>query len=155
MELFGSQAPGLVAVARVTGGGPAVLSVSGPGGSLTGMGSVIVTSFNINLGVNNQYAPALDKSVYVYNFSDRIGTLQVQGLTFTRSCEGGGGDGLAAVLAFYANTRAVRDVKMRMAVDGSAFQGFLDRADIGSDNPEFKLGRFSLEASTLPSMLGF
>lgn len=153
MDIFGSQKPGLVSVARTTGG-PAVLSVSGPGGDLTGMGSVIVTAFSIDLGVNNQYAPALDKSVYVYGFGDRIGRLSVAGLTFTATCDDGK-DGLAQVLAFYAGTRAISNVKMSVSVGGSAFQGFLDAAEIGSDNPELRLGRFALEASTLPSMLGF
>jgi hypothetical protein len=154
MDIFSTQKPGLVVTINAPGGSMGVLTVSGAGGNLTGMGAVVVTAFDIRLAVNNQYAPALDKSVYVYGFGDSIGTLMVSGLTFTRSCSEGS-NGLANVLRFYADTRAIRDVQMRMSVSGSTFAGFLDNASIGSDQPEHKLGRFTLSASTLPSMMSF
>jgi hypothetical protein len=149
MDLFAAQKPGLVAVAQVPGGSTGIVSVSG----LTGLGAVVVTSFNVSLAVNNQYAPALDKAVYVYGFGDRAGRLTISGLTFTRMCDSAG-DGLGQVIGFYGSNRAISDVTIFMSVEGSTFRGFLDRADIGADNPELQMGRFTLEATTLPAMMG-
>ncbi len=152
MDIFTAQKAGLVKTASVAGGRAGLLTVSGSGSLTTG--PVVVTSFNVALGVNNQYSPALNKSVYVYGFGDGIGKITVSGLTFTEMCDGGGRDGLARVLSFYAGTRAISDVKMNVMVGGSSFAGFLDKADIGADDPELRLGRFSLMASTLPAMMG-
>jgi hypothetical protein len=154
MDIFGAVKPGLVRVAQAAGGSSGIVGVSGPGGDLTGLGPVVVTSFNVRLAVNNQYAPALDKSVYVYGFGDRAGTLSISGLTFSRMCGQEGGEGLDKVLRFYGASRAIADVTISMSVEGNTFRGFLDKADVGADNPEFHVGRFTLEATTLPAMMG-
>lgn len=152
MDVFSALKPGLVAVAQVGSGSAGTIKVSGSGGELSAIDSVVITDIKVNQRVNLQYSPALNSNTYVYGFGDGIGHIRVSGITFSRMCEGSG-DGLAQVLKFYAGSRAVDDVTCNVSLGGSAFSGFLEEVEAGMDNPELQMGSYTLSMSTLPSMM--
>lgn len=148
-DIFAPQKQGLVFTGG-TGGSLGILSVSG---GLSASGKVLVTRVQVEQKVNNQFQPALDNTVYVYCFGDGIGQFTISGLTFSRSCnDGGGGNGVSDALSYYASNRALSDTTISLGLGGSAFSGYLHQVTAGIDNPYLKLGQFTLVAATLPSM---
>lgn len=151
-DVFSALRPGLVAVASKEGAESGTLRITGPGGDLTSMDSVLITSVMVGMGVNNQYSPALKEVTYVYGFGDRIGSIRISGLTFSKNCQGSG-QGIGQVLSWYASSRAVDDVTCQLHLGGGAYSGYLEEVEAGLDNPELQMGSFTLRLASLPSML--
>ena len=149
MAIFGT-APGTVGKVMSIPGAttPALISIPG----LTGTRVVAVTSVGFSQDANAQFMHTLGERVYVYVFGERMGVVEVNGVTFYRPCEGKGGIG--NVIDFYKNnTVSVKATLTSVTVGDVAIRGFLRGVrSTFSDGQNGVLG-FSLILSTLPVML--
>lgn len=116
----------------------------------------IITSLSLELSGNYQFLHTLNDFIYVYSFGDRIGTLNVSGVGFTKTCDGGKGS-LLKVYEYYKDKR-ISKAKSAMTIvirDSEAtgtFFGFLTgaRIDATSDTAVGPLGYWSLRFELLP-----
>lgn len=154
-KIFKTQ-PGLVQAIDLGGGAPGVLSIKGPGGELTRKEEVIVTSIGVGQQVNIQFAPSLQKVIYVYSFGDRIGQVAINGVAFDKTCNKRSGYvGAKTILDYYEDSRAIDEGRIiKISLGGRTFQGYLTAMDLRTSSPELKLMGFTLTVIIVPEQAG-
>lgn len=116
----------------------------------------IITSLSLELSGNYQFLHTLNDFIYVYSFGDRIGVLNVNGVGFTKPCEGKGAI-METYNPYYKENRiAVSQRALKIVIEDSkakgTFLGFLTgmRIDVSSDTAVGPLGYWSMRFELLP-----
>lgn len=151
--LFVSQ-PGQVAVVNGDVPVPATLLLENWDGfpaiyaALTGV--VFTTKGGVHL------RPTLGDWISVLVFREDPGTVVINGIAFTGSCDTAGtATGVDQLLAYYDAQRATRTgqpIAVHIGTqEASRVRGFLSGIEIASSNPEMQLTQFRMFFQTLPS----
>mgnify|MGYP003344067925 CR=1 FL=1 len=147
-EIFSK--PGALATVPISNGMPAYFALDGWGNS--GF-KAILTSASIKYGVNVQFQHSLDQFIYVYIFGRRMGEFNVSGITFADTCTSSivGYHGADVVQAYWDIFNTVQYGKPITAVFGTTpFILFLVGMQQSLAEPEFGIGRFSLNFAVMP-----
>lgn len=131
---------------------PALLTVKGPGGNLTGQSTVVVTSIGVSQNVNIQFMPSLQSVLYIYSFGDRQGEIKVSGVAFDRNCDSEESNaGVNFALSYYDDNRAVTEGKIMTVIIGNkTLQGFLTGMNIQTADTVYRTHSFSYTIATVP-----
>lgn len=103
-----------------------------------------------------QYMQTLKRSIYVYVFGERMGTVTVSGVVLWNPCEGSPGAGLQNVLNYYRSyTVSQRSTPISVTIGATqAIRGYLDGVQTTFQSAESGQIGFQFKISTLPVMWG-
>ncbi len=150
--------PGLVKFNVVGRTGPLIAS------------SAIITRISGNIQTNTRFSHALDNSVYVYSFGDRMGQATVSGLAFESDCRqisvgavnplSGSSllTGLDQILLFYRSNRvSLSNFPVILFVGTiSILRGYLVGIDFATQSTEMRSTAWTMRIAALPGAgLGF
>lgn len=114
----------------------------------------IITSVSVSSQGGFQFMHTLRQYVYLYIFGERVGELQISGLTFAGSCQETNAppkSGMEVVLAYYNAMRATRrPCPVNIRIGNTAFRGFLLGVQSAITDAESGLGRFMFKFYTPP-----
>lgn len=124
---------------------PGTLSVDGFDGK-----TAIIVAPMVNQMVNIQFQTSLREAVYAYVFGDRMGAVNLQGLAFAQSCDGGD-SGLKELFDYYNDYRASQRTEVvTVTIADEAFSGFLTAMTLTPKSPEHMISAFTLQIHNLP-----
>jgi len=154
MAVVLSSKPGTVAIIGGEDGDEAAL----PGRvTLDGFvaATVIIRDAKYHQETNQQFQSSLEDTIYMYVFGDKMGSITLMGFIFGANCPSGGTSGIEYVLDYYkANRASQRPTAVIVMVGDTKISGFLTAMDIGMEDPESRINRFSFNVSTLPDSDG-
>jgi hypothetical protein len=142
------SATGLIQLATVEGGGNT--------GRLSYLQhSTIITSVGVSTSGNYQFLHSVGGDVYVYVFGDRIGQVDIQGISFPEVCFGGGAanfHGFERLQRWYNDNRIARLRRPIRVILGrqTAIDGFLLGLTQRGEDATTRAVRFTLQLSVLP-----
>lgn len=115
----------------------------------------IVTQYKFTFGSNHQFATALDRNVYLFNFGDMMGTCDLSGLVIPESCDGGS-PGIGAILDYYDQNKVSADASkppvVTITLAGTRqFRGYLTNLAVGLSNSKLMMATFNMTIRTLSS----
>lgn len=129
----------------------------------------IITRIGIAAAGNYQFLHTIGNDVYVYVFGDRMGQIQLHGISFQGDCTGGGGGfagttptatfpaasgkhGFEMLYDWYkANRVAVRLSPVTVTIGiGTTFQGFVTALSGDIQDPLHRTIQFTMHIATLP-----
>lgn len=119
-----------------------------------------VTNVVLEMSGNYQFLHTVNDFVYFYAFGDRVGTLNISGVSFLKTCPGAkSGTPLLAIYNKYqsskAATRGGRSMRVTLATadDAKTFHGFLVgmRLEVG-DNGMGPIGNWTMRFDVLPAL---
>lgn len=117
----------------------------------------LVTEVAIAQRGNYQFLHSLQDMIYVYIFGERIGELQIAGLSFVSTCNDATGatvsTGIERILSYYNAARISAtgypvQILLGATVHGR-FRGFLTDLNVNVDRPDVRIARFNLRFRTL------
>jgi hypothetical protein len=147
-DIFSNQRGRVVAVDSP--GVPMSLFVEGWGGFF-GFKSII-TGMKIYSRVGVQFAHTLRDFIYIYVFGDRIGDMNISGISFFVGCGGGACHGLEYVNSWYLANRASQRASPVTVVlgCGTPYLCFLVDMTLDMNDPENLIGQFNLGLKVVP-----
>lgn len=150
-----SAALGLIQLASVSGG-------VDNGDKLTyERYNTIITAIGTTTTSNQQFLHTVGGSVYVYVFGDRMGTLELQGISFSSRCENvvvsdsePEQHGFEKLLAWYKENRlAKRRAPVQVLLGlSTTISGFLTELIQRSEDSQSRTVQFTMRLSTLPEL---
>lgn len=149
MSIFGT-APGTVSkVMEIPGMSlPAIIKV--PGLDPT---TLAITSAGFSQDANVQFMHALRQHIYVYSFGERMGSIEIHGVSFYRSCSTGVTSGIKSLFNFYKfNSVSIRSTPLTISLGSEGVQGFLKGIRSTFDDPGQGVVGFMLVLSSMPEM---
>jgi hypothetical protein len=150
MAVIFSSTPGVACVLNDPFVLPITFNFTGWGGYATRR--AILQGITISSKGNYQFLHTLRNYVYVYVFGERMGDVQITGLTTMSECGTGHSSGISEVIRYYANNCiSWTGAPVGIQIGFAAFWGFLVGIDIGTTNPESRIGRFTLTFNTIPT----
>lgn len=106
----------------------------------------IITQISVQRRGGFQFMHTLSDFIYLYTFTERIGQLNIGGITFSDGCGGSGSSGFDAVMAYYEINRATASIiPIAVSVGSIGFSAFLMGMSSAIFNPELGLGSFSFQ----------
>jgi hypothetical protein len=120
--------------------------------------STIITAIGMSTSCNQQFLHAVGGDVYIYVFGDRIGRLELKGISFSQRCSGREGPreveephGFERLYEWYQRNRIARRRKPVRVILGRslAIDGFLTSLVQTGEDPETRAVRFTLQLSLL------
>lgn len=103
----------------------------------------IVTQVALDHQGGFQFMHSIQDMVHISVFGERMGEMQIGGLTFLQACNGGG-DGIADVLSYYNNNRVTaRGAPATIQLGSVPYQGFLTGVHLDIVKPEAPLGQWA------------
>jgi hypothetical protein len=154
MSVIFSPCSGAVEVKRADCAETDVLSISVGGSKL----DAIVTGLTLELSGNYQFLHTLQDLVYFHAFGDRVGTLNITGLGFAKSCPGLKKGSILNLYKYYNDNKVTKSGNTPKVViissdgeDPIKLWGFLTgmRIDV-SDSQLGTVGYWSLRFEVLP-----
>ena len=148
MSIF-ATAPGTVGQVLTVSGQtlPALVSIAG----LRTVSGIAITSIGFSQDANVQFMNTLAKRVYIYVFGERMGVVEINGVTFYRPCSGPAG--ISALFDFYKNnTVSNKSEPTVVTLSDTTIRGFLRGIRSTFSDPEKGVIGFSLLLSTMPVM---
>lgn len=171
MDIFSAD-PGTVVLADVREGTPMNLFIEGhepdpsedpppPPDDWGGFESLrsIVTGFAVDLEGGVQFTHSLDEFVFVYTFGERMGTMQLSGISFYQDCQevdevmtGGEDHGLEEMIGYYGLNRVnTRRTPVLIVLGASTpFECFLVKMRAELIDSEQLVGRWTMDLKTIP-----
>jgi hypothetical protein len=113
----------------------------------------LITRVGISGQGNFQFLHTLGEDIFIYTFGDRIGKIQVAGLSFDNSCEAPDGQlGIEQVLRYYNTNRlANRRTPVKITIGaGTLLKGYLESINAGAVDPVSRIWEFSLTFAMVP-----
>jgi len=108
--------------------------------------NAIIQGFSISTRGNYQFLHTLRNFTYVYVFGEKMGDITVTGQTFVGSCDYYNWSGVSNTIGYYAqNAISWIGAPIYIAVGLAVFYGFLVGLDLMLQNPESRLGKFTLK----------
>lgn len=126
--------------------------------------AAIIQRITGNLQTNTRFTHALDNSVYVYSFGDRIGQVTVSGVALESDCtqananlespltQGGLLTGLDQVVLFYKLNRVSLFNRPVIVIVGTVtvLRGYLIGLNFGTQSTESKMTAWTMQVAALP-----
>lgn len=163
MTIFETR-PGAVVAVPDAFDQPIPLAIDGWGGYQSTRS--IITQMGVMRQGNFQVTNTLEDQIYVYTFGERMGQMQISGLSFSGSCSSGDGaagasegnprvTGIEKVLEFYDQHRVSyrRDplsVQIGTSAAGRA-RGFLGACRVELIRPEGRISQYGFQLFTVPN----
>lgn len=117
----------------------------------------IITRLGVSSAGNFQFLHTIGNAVYIYVFGDRIGTIQLHGLSFASDCADvtpglNESHGFERLYAWYRRNRlAVRQSPIAVTIGrDTTFQGFVTGLTGDVQDPANRTVTFQLTLATLP-----
>ena len=148
MAIFGT-APGTVGKVMTIPGQtlPAIIRVPG----LSGVEGVAITSIGFNQSANVQFMHSLSNLIYVYSFGERMGSMEVNGITFYRPCSGR--CGIGNILGFYQqNSVSIKSALTSVTIADNNIRGFVQGMRSLFSDPDKGVLGFSISLATIPGL---
>lgn len=131
-------------------------SVTGTGGPISyPVYNTIITKLGLSAAGNFQFLHTLGNDVYVYTFGDRMGQVQLHGLSFASQCpQRQQAHGFERLYLWYnANRLAARRAPVRVTVGRSTtFDGFVTGLNATASDASNRTIQFQMSISLLPSL---
>lgn len=128
-----------------------LLDVDGMRGALT---RSIVTNFTFNENVNAQFTHTMGDDIYVNVFGNRIGQLNVTGLSFASTDCDTGSHGITDIINYYRRNRISSNSQpIVISIGGNGgitAQGALIGANYSATNPETMMVQYNLTIVVVP-----
>lgn len=113
----------------------------------------IITSLNISQRINVQFLHTVGAGIYIYTFGDRIGQMQLSGLSFSCTCPGDS-PGLEQMYTWFKSNRAsVRREPVRVTIGKTPIEGFVIEFGAAIVDAASGLSQWNLSLATLPENL--
>lgn len=144
---------------KVAAGAIQLGNVTGDGGRISYQAhNTIITRLGISAAGNFQFLHTIGNDVYVYVFGDRMGQVQLHGLSFSDKCpdSGGGEDhGFELLFRWYsANRIAARKAPVRVTIGrGTNFDGFVTALTGDVQDALHRTIQFQMTISLLPDVV--
>jgi hypothetical protein len=141
---------------RVASGLIQLANISGDGGILSyTLHNTIITGIGVGTAGNQQFLHTLGNDVYVYVFGDRVGQLELRGISFADSCPSSNSSephGFEKLLGWYnANRLAVRRDPVRAIIGrDTVIDGFVTGLTGDSEDAQNRSIRFRMQLTLLP-----
>lgn len=116
----------------------------------------IVTGVGISRQANPQFSSAIGGDLHVYVFGDRIGEMQVSGLSFLSSCETSenGDNGFSLIQQWYeTNKMSAKSEPLRLVIGNVPLRAFVRTFRIGNADPKTAIVQFDIGLSLLPKRI--
>lgn len=112
----------------------------------------IITRLMLSSQGNFQALHSLGGQVYVYVFGDRIGQIQVSGMSFLPECGAGNlQHGIDGVIHWYNRNRiAAREDEMEVLIGTTALRGLLTGLSVDTVNVENRVFSFTVGMLLIP-----
>jgi hypothetical protein len=113
----------------------------------------IITRLSVDVSVSAQFMHMLGGEIYIHVFGDRIGTLQLSGLSFAHACETPGDNqpGIEKMLLWYRQNKLTKRFSpLRVVVGETPFDAFLTNFIAGAQDPATGLTEWTTQLTTLP-----
>lgn len=112
----------------------------------------LITSVGISSMGNFQMMHTLGQGLYLYVFGDKVGSVRVQGMSFSAGCGGTGASGMENMLRYYeANRLAARAAPMSLTIGtGITLVGYLAGINVQTQDPEQRISNFDLSFMQIP-----
>jgi hypothetical protein len=128
---------------------PAVIHLEGFSSGLTS--ALLSVGFSQNANV--QFMHSLQGVIYVYSFGERMGTIEVNGVSFIRPCSGV--MGLGQAFSYYkTNSVSRRDTPITVSVGTAHISGFVVGINSTFSDSQNGMMGFSIQIASLPIMWG-
>lgn len=158
--IFSSNTGRVVAVPdRVASGAFQLGNVYGTNGNISyRRHNTIITRVGISAAGNYQFLHTIGNDVYVYVFGDRMGQVQLHGLSFMSSdgnCSGFGRHGFELLFEWYAANRiAARKGPVRVTIGRDTnFKGFVTALTGDVQDALHRTIQFQMTISLLPEVI--
>jgi len=141
---------------RVATGLIQIANISGEGGQISyTTHNTIITGVGISTSGNYQFLHTIGNDIYVYVFGDRMGTLELKGLSFADQCPANNATeyhGFERLLRWYNQNRlAFRKDTVRVVLGRSTVvDGFVTSLSASGEDAQTRSIRFSMGLSLLP-----
>lgn len=115
----------------------------------------IMTSVSIASQGNFQFMHTLRNLIYVYVFGEKIGEIELGGLSFAGQCNQAGDTGIERLWKYYNRYRiAQRGAPITLAIGATlSFQGWLTGVKIGLADTQSGVAQFALRFNFFPGRL--
>ena len=116
----------------------------------------IITRITVAHQGNYQFLHTIGNSIYIYVFGDRIGQINISGLSFTRDCTGGDPDGpdhgFERIFRYYAANRvAARQDPIKITFgQQTVIKGFVVGMSGDAVDPQTRIMQYGLNVMVLP-----
>jgi hypothetical protein len=125
----------------------------------------IITNVMISQQTNHQFLHTLGNDIFIYVFGDRMGQLQIQGLSFAERCEqiGPGGlvsaanpsavrqHGVESILSWYkSNKLSERPEPIKISIGNTVFTGFLQGMTTRVQDPRNWVVEYIMSIAIVP-----
>jgi hypothetical protein len=112
----------------------------------------IITQLKVDQTCGVQFLHTLRDFIYVYVFGDRIGEMNVSGLSFWDHCDAPSFHGIEYVNAYYLNNRVSGRATPVVVVLGlgTPFIAFLTNFSFDYNDPEQQIAQFRLGLHVIP-----
>lgn len=141
---------------RVATGLIQIANVTGEGGQLSYLQhNTIITSMGLSTSGNFQFMHTIGGDIYIYVFGDRMGALQINGLSFSDQCPADNGTefhGVERLIRWYNQNRvAYRRNTVRVIIGRSTvIDGFITSLQVTGEDAGTRSVRFSMGLTMLP-----
>lgn len=111
----------------------------------------IVTRLTISQQVNIQFLHTLGALIYVYVFGDRIGAVNLSGLSFACECPGGSELGAEKMMLWYKTNRASKKRELvEVQIGKTVIRGFVVSFTEDVVDPSLNLVQWGVSMTALP-----
>lgn len=116
---------------------------------------VVVQNVQYTQETNTQFQPGLGSLIYVHNFGDQMGSLNVTGLAFPRACQQPAVNGLKEVMSFYRDRRISAStggnlLRVKVVFAEEVLVGFLTTMGLSTVDEESGVHQFQLGLRCMP-----
>lgn len=112
----------------------------------------IVTRLTVSQQVNVQFLHTLGSLIYIYVFGDRMGQVNLSGLSFVCDCDDGSADiGAEMMLLWYKRHRASKRAEpCRVTIGKTVIEGFVTSFVEDVVDPSLRLVQWGVTMASLP-----
>lgn len=138
----------------VAAGALALVAVNGDTPISARRHKTIITRVGLSAAGNFQFLHTIGNDVYTYVFGDRMGQIDVHGLSFSTACESGGKHGFELLYQWYKQNRIAVNKKPVIVTIGreTSFQGFVTALTGDVQDSMHRTIQFQMSIATLPTV---
>lgn len=114
--------------------------------------TTIITRVGISAAGNFQFLHTIGNDVYIYVFGDRMGQVDLHGISFAQTCPSGEEHGFEKLFKWYELNRiAARKAPVTVTIGvKKSFQGFVTGLTGDAQDSQYRTINFQLTISLLP-----
>lgn len=111
----------------------------------------IITRITMSQQVNMQFLHSFGSLIHIYVFGDRMGSINLSGLSFACDCPSGSEFGAEKIMAWYSRNRASKRAEpCRLTIGKRAVEGFANVLNEDVVDPSLNMVQWSISFASLP-----